>query len=590
MKKLKKGCMITIIILIVLAIIAGGTLLFFVQKKIEVSGVDDWKYKPQKSYSGTSIKSSSPSGVLTSIDSATASSSIGTSSYSASDVMSGTSESYLGYTVGGASNVDSFRENIKNNYLPLTTDITYNGLYSEYYFDTGVTTKKSDEMFYPSYSCAVSTDPISKKLEYYLSVGLNSNIKESDFNRKKLNVVIVLDISGSMSSSFSSYYYDRKSDNSENKSKMKIAEECINDLIDQLNEDDRLGVVLFDNDAYLGKELNLISDTNVEAIKGHILEIEPQGGTNFSAGYKKGTELFDEYLDDEDYQNRIIVITDAMPNTGDTSSTGLMGSIEQNAKNKIYTSLIGVGVDFNTELTEKISNVRGANYYSVHSSEEFKKTLADEFDYMVTPLIFDLDLSFKSEDYEIENVYGTDSVNKTTGNIMHINTLFPSSSNSDGEVKGGIVVLKLKKKAGSTSNNISLNISYKDSKEQEHSNEEKVEFKQSTQDYYDNTGIQKAIVLARYVNTLKNWIIYERSNNQEFIINENTGITEFDYDEAYIKNVLGVNERKSTKLTVSDNYKETFKLIKSYIEEENKTLKDDILKNEIDILDKLILE
>ena len=123
--------MITIIILIVLAIIAGGTLLFFVQKKIEVSGVDDWKYKPQKSYSGTSIKSSSPSGVLTSIDSATASSSIGTSSYSASDVMSGTSESYLGYTVGGASNVDSFRENIKKWYI-----FSYKMYHSLYYSST----------------------------------------------------------------------------------------------------------------------------------------------------------------------------------------------------------------------------------------------------------------------------------------------------------------------------------------------------------------------------------------------------------------------------------------------------------------------
>lgn len=113
-----------------------------------------------------------------------------------------------------------------------------------------------------------------------------------------------------------------------------------------------------------------------------------------------------------------------MPNSGDITSTGLMGMIEKNAEDKIYTSLIGVGVDFNTELTEKISDVRGANYYSVHSSSEFKKTLADELDYMVTPLIFDLDLFFKSEDYEIENVYGADSVNKTTGNIMHINTLF----------------------------------------------------------------------------------------------------------------------------------------------------------------------
>ena len=68
-----------------------------------------------------------------------------------------------------------------------------------------------------------------------------------------------------------------------------------------------------------------------------------------------------------------------MPNSGDITSTGLMGMIKKNAEDKIYTSLIGVGVDFNTELTEKISDVRGANYYSVHSSSEFKKTLADEF-------------------------------------------------------------------------------------------------------------------------------------------------------------------------------------------------------------------
>lgn len=577
MKKLKKCCMIVIIILIIFMIV-GGIILFRIQKKNSIFGTDDWKFNQKE----LKLSSSTTLGIASSMDSSSSKSSVSSSKSTSS------SESYLGYTVGGASNVDNFRENIKNNYLPITTDITYNGLYSEYYFDTGDQTKKSNEMFYPSYSCAVSTDPLSKEQEYYLSVGLNSNIKESDFNRQKLNVVIVLDISGSMSSSFSSYYYDKGSKKSDDKSKMKIAEECINDLIDKLNPDDRLGVVLFDDGAYLGKELNLISDTNTEAIKNHILEIEPQGGTNFSEGYKKGTKLFEKYLDEKDYQNRIIVITDAMPNSGDITSTGLMGMIEKNAEDKIYTSLIGVGVDFNTELTEKISDVRGANYYSVHSSSEFKKTLADEFDYMVTPLIFDLDLSFKSEDYEIENVYGTDSVNKTTGNIMHINTLFPSSSNSEGEVKGGIVVLKLKKKPESSSNNISLSISYKDSKEQEHSNKEEVQFKQSTNDYYDNTGIQKAIVLARYVNTLKNWIIYENSNNQEFIINENTGIVEYDYDKDYIEDVLGIHERKSTKLTVCDNYKEIFKVLKTYIENENKTLKDKTLENEIDILDKLI--
>lgn len=575
MKKLKKGSMIIIILLSVITIISGVAVVFFVQKEKKSNitvGIDDWKYNSESLYASINDFSSAISGVTS----------------NTKNTMTTTSESYLGYTVGGASNANNFRENIKNNYLPLSTDITYNGLYSEYNFETGVSIQKSDEMFYPSYSCAVSTDPISKGQEYYLSVGLNSNIKESDFERKKLNIVVVFDISGSMSSSFNSYYYDGKKSDLDHKSKMKVAQECINELIDKLNPDDRFGVVLFDDQAYLGKELSLKSDTNVEAIKKHISEITPQGGTNFSAGYNEGTKLFNEYLKDEEYQNRIIVITDAMPNLGATSSSGLWSLINKNAQNKVYTSFIGVGVDFNTELTEKISDVKGANYYSVHNSKEFKKILVEEFDYMVTPLIFDLDLSLQSDDFEIENVYGTDSVNKITGNIMHVNTLFPSSSNSEGEVKGGIVVLKLKKKNESTSNNINLKISYRDSKNQKHSNEQIVNFKESQNDYYDNTGIRKAIVLARYVNTLKNWIIYEKSNNQEFFINEQTGITEFNYEEEYIKRVLNENEITSTKLTVSENYKKIFKQIKSYIDQENNVLNDENLENEIEILNILI--
>lgn len=588
MKKIKKG--ITVSIIIITVIVLGiGVLGYLISKqKINLSKIDDWEYKASESYktsgSYTYKGSGAVSGILSSLDATSTTDSAGVST---SLKTNSSSDSYLGYTTGGASNIDSFRQNIKNNYLPLSTDITYNGLYSEYYFDTGVSNNRSDEMFYPSYSCAVSTDPLSGEKEYYLSVGLNSNIKESDFNREKINLVIVLDISGSMSSSFDSYYYDNKAV-SDNKSKMKIAEECVNNLIDKLNPDDRLGIVLFDDQAYLGKKISMISETNTEAIKNHILEVEARGGTNFSAGYQEGTSLFEGYLEDESYQNRIIVITDAMPNTGDTSSTGLMGMIEKNADNKIYTSLIGVGVDFNTSLTEKISNVKGANYYSVHSSEEFNKTLAEEFDYMITPLIYDLDLKFESDSFEIENVYGSDSVDKSTGNIMHINTLFPSSSNSDGEVKGGIVVLKLKRKNQTNENDISLKISYKDSKEQNHGSEENIKFKNSDEDYYDNLGIQKAIVLARYVNTIKNWIIYEKSNNQEFIISAETGISEFVYDEDYIKNVLGVNERTSTKLTVNENYKENFKVIKNYLEEENKELNDEYLENEIEILQTLI--
>lgn len=39
-------------------------------------------------------------------------------------------------SAGGAQDVGSFRENIRQGYLPLPTDMTFEGLISQYYFDT----------------------------------------------------------------------------------------------------------------------------------------------------------------------------------------------------------------------------------------------------------------------------------------------------------------------------------------------------------------------------------------------------------------------------------------------------------------------
>ena len=504
-----------------------------------------------------------------------------------------TNERTIGFSTGGAKDINNFRENIKNGYFPISTDITYNGLFYDYTFDTGEK-EESKELFSPSYSTAISKDPISNKNELYMTVGLNSNIKQSDFKRKKLNLVVVLDISGSMKSSFNSYYYDKytekKQENTEDneKTKMQIANESVNVLLDQLNDDDRFGMVLFDDDSYLGKPISLIRNTDVNAIKNHILEIEANGGTNFEAGYTKATELYKEYLNvnSYEYENRIIVITDAMPNYGETDEEGLMSYVKLNAEKGIYTSFIGVGVDFNTELIQTISDVKGANYYSVHNSKEFKERMGEEFEYMVTPLVFDLELNLKSTDYEIAKVYGSDTANKENGNIMKVNSLFPSKTTSNGEVKGGVILLKLNKKNEKTSGNLNLSVSYKDRNGKSFSNSKDVIFAEQDE-HYDNTGIRKAIVLTRYANTIKNWIMYERTGEQRFIIIPAVGIMDFDYTEEQIRLILGKNERTSVKLKVSDTYKNIFNTIKQYILNENNELKDETLKQEIEILEDL---
>lgn len=497
----------------------------------------------------------------------------------------------LGFSVGGARTIENFRENIKNGYFPISTDITYNGLFYDYSFDTGNARGESNDLFYPSYSTAISKDPISGKQEYFMTVGLNSNIKESDFVRPKLNLVVVLDISGSMSSSFNSYYYDGNYMGgyveNEYKSKMDVAKESVNVLLDHLNSDDRFGLITFENSGSVVRKIGMIDD-DLDSLKASILNIREGGGTNFEAGYKLAIQELGTIEDDKNYQNRIIVITDAMPNTGDTSSTSLMHMIEEESEKDNYTSFIGVGVDFNTELIEKLGTVEGANYYSVHNEEEFKKQMGEDFDFMVTPLVFNLNLDFDSKDYTLEAVYGTDAQNDNKENIMHVNTLFPSKRNENGEVKGGIILLKLEKKNNNTKGNIKLKVSYEDGYRNKHQNEQTVYF-EDKDEYYDNTGIRKGILLTRYANLMKDWILFERSGkNKEFLVTNKTGIIFPDYDEEQITRILGEHERTSVRLTTSDESKDLFKKMKNYFKEEINNLGDDTLEQEIEILDILI--
>jgi hypothetical protein len=231
----------------------------------------------------------------------------------------------IGFAVGGAKDADNFRENINNCYLPIPTDITYEGLYFDYMFETRNETGCT-ALFCPQYEDAVLPDPFSKQDEHFLSVGLGSNLRVEDFERPPLDVVIVLDISGSMSSSFDKYYYDRfrspeqrKEENNDwNTSKMEIAKEAVSDMVDHLRQDDRFGMVLFESTAEQFIPFEQIGDEGYDRIKSKVATLGPRGGTNMEAGLTMGTQLIESLpeIEDEDRERRIIFLTDAMPNTG----------------------------------------------------------------------------------------------------------------------------------------------------------------------------------------------------------------------------------------------------------------------------------
>lgn len=492
-------------------------------------------------------------------------------------------DSSLGYTPGGSNDINNFRANIYYEYLPIPSDLTYEGILSEYYFkkESG---EECKDLLCPYHSHAISKDPQSGEDVYYLGIGFNSNINEEDFQRKKLNLVVVLDISGSMSSSFDEYHYDN-SDSSESESKMQIAAESVNALLDHLNPDDRFGMVLFNNSAYSAKPLNKVEETDIEAIKRHILEINANGGTNIEAGLSEATELFQNHLEEnEEYENRIIFLTDAMPNTGDTTVPRFLEIIRDNASNKIYTTAIGIGVDFQTELIVDIMNEPGTNYYSVHSSEDFRARLDDNFEYMVSPIIFDLDFEFHSNTFKIDGIYGSPTSDIHNNKVMEIKTLFPSETSGD-ESKGSIILMQLSKiNTESTTWDIEFELNYKDRNDNSYQNEIKIDDLLRNEEFYDNLSIRKAILFSRYVNLLYNWMYNEWVDTPEYPIFDCT-------DTILPPGIPGGEhywERQSKPLSVSDNYKEIFESFLSHFSQESDIIGDENLKRESDLLEFLI--
>jgi len=522
----------------------------------------------------------------------------------------------LGLAVGGAGDVNNFRENIQNGYLPLPTDITTEGLYYDYFFDTGKPANECRQLFCPTYSLATTADPISGALEYYMAVGLQSNLKVETFKRKKLNLVVVLDISGSMKSPFNRYHYDRRNSSkpieSDARQKVEVAREAVQNLTRHLRDDDRFGMVVFNDRAHLAKPLNRVDEIDMDKIRSHINKLPARGGTNFAAGYKMGAELLAESLAEHrtdsagEYENRIIYLTDAMPNRGQLSEDGLFGMTEKSARQNIHSTFVGIGVDFNSALIEAITKVRGANYFSVHSGESFNDLLDKDFDYMVTPMVFDLSLRLVAGGVTIDKVYGSPQADQSTGQVMRVSTLFPSRM-TEQAVKGGLVLLKLSGKPAA--GKLSLTASYEKRDGSRERDQQTIRWPSGASEstWFASSGVRKGILLTRYSNLLTHWILTERASTvgSEKQVSQPRGQSTGEGKRLLMQPCplsimprrgiclpppkLGPYERQSRKLRVDPGSAQTLETFLAHLRDETRALNDKTLRQEAVLIEKLLV-
>ncbi|MFC2074907.1 VWA domain-containing protein [Bdellovibrionota bacterium] len=324
----------------------------------------------------------------------------------------------LNVTGGGAQDIDHFRKMVDDGYVPSSESLTVEGFLSE--FDLSLESSGCDQLICMHPALAVDITDDTKKV--YLQIGMNSNVSKETFERKPLNLSVVLDISGSMSAT----------DNTE-KSRIEWAKEVLTHTINQLNEGDVLSVVLFNQESEL-----LFAPTDVtdkEALIKLVNSLEAGGSTNLEAGLRDGFELVSENLI-AGYENRVILISDAGLNTGVTDQANLLRLVTDFADEGIGLTAIGLGLNFNQDFIHGITMSHGGNYIFVHSGKKMAKFFRS-FNYLVTPVAYNLKarIDLNGLKAKLVNAYGVpSSENEPLRDIVNLKTLFFS------EEGGGILL------------------------------------------------------------------------------------------------------------------------------------------------------
>lgn len=396
----------------------------------------------------------------------------------------------------------SVQAKVASGYTPEPAAIDEGELFAGRGFEAGKRLE-SDSMFVPRCGVAASEHPITGAVERYLTVGMESTLPTMAFQRPRLDLVVVLDVSASMGCPVDEYYYDggeQQAHTGGETTKLDAATGVLCTITEQLREDDRLGVVLCNHQAHVAKTLRDVDSTDMDAIRRHICEVDPGGDTDLAAGFDAALDV--QVADAKDLQSerRVVVVTDMMPNTGTTAASELTDSVADAAANGVHSTFAGVGLDANERLAARLSEIRGANYWSVRSGAAFQRRLREAFDHMVTPVAYDLTVELDADGYELASVHGAEAA---TDRLAHLGTLFPPAG-QDSMAPGGLAVMRLARTWHDPE--VELVASWTERGSGEYTASVTVEVPDSPETYTDD-GVRTAVALTRYARELREWAV-----------------------------------------------------------------------------------
>jgi Ca-activated chloride channel homolog len=280
----------------------------------------------------------------------------------------GASDSSPGGNVsfGGAQDIGEFRGIIERGEIPGPATLDANGFFNEHYNEPPEVSCGGALCLTPGLS--LGRDFLTGAHQATLQVAVTTTIDPASVPRLPMNLVVVVDRSGSMSA-------DGRLE------KVKVG---LHALIDNLDPEDRLALVSFDDVVALEAPFG----TSRDELHTIVSRLQPRGGTNIYAGLETGMQLL-EYVESEK-QSRVIFLSDGLATSGNTSQQAIIEMATRHVTRGIGLTTIGVGNDFDVALMRGLAERGAGNFYYIEDAAAATEVFTEELDYFMMPLAMDV--------------------------------------------------------------------------------------------------------------------------------------------------------------------------------------------------------
>jgi Ca-activated chloride channel homolog len=169
-----------------------------------------------------------------------------------------------------------------------------------------------------------------------MRIGLQTRA-EDPRRRPDAVLTFVVDVSGSMGQP----------------GKLDLVQDALHTLVDQLRPSDRVAIVSYSDDARVVREMAGAGDRG--ALHAAIDRLRIEGSTNLEAGLVLGYEVARAGLR-AGSTNRVILLSDGLPNVGNTSAEPILRQVREAAAKKIALLGVGVGSDYGDSFMEELAD------------------------------------------------------------------------------------------------------------------------------------------------------------------------------------------------------------------------------------------